>query len=90
MNEAIKEVLKLLLHKHIIGHKHFPEDLLIKNRIRHLPRYEQREFYEEYFTLVNKGYFWRLKKRTGKGTEWHISLNPEYLHEIIEIIGELE
>jgi len=75
-----------MLHNRIIGEKHSPEQLLIKSKIKHLNKNEQKEFYEEYEIMVQKQYFIRLKKRTGKGSDWHVSLNPEKISELEEEI----
>jgi hypothetical protein len=86
MNGILKNLLLKMLHNRIIGEKHAPEQLMIKSKVRHLDKTSQKEFYEEYEALVKKQYFIRLKKRTGKGTDWHISLNPEYVHKLEEDI----
>jgi len=86
MNLTLKNLLLKMLHNRIIGEKHTPEQLLIKSKIRYLSKISQKEFYEEYKTLIQKQYFIRVKKKTGKGTDWHISLNPERLHELEEEI----
>jgi hypothetical protein len=90
MNEGIIKILIFMFSKKIIGHKHFPEDFMIKSRIKNLPKDIQKEFYKEYHGLINKDYLWRIKKRTGHGTEWHISINPEYISELKEMIGEID
>lgn len=88
MNYELKQVLRYLLFGHIIGNKHFPERLLIISKTKHLNKNERKEFEEEYKTLINQNYFIRLKKKTGKGSEWHISLNPEMLEEVKEKVEE--
>ena len=64
-------MIAVMMNQHIVGHKHIPEMLLIKSRIKNLSKQQQKEFMDEYSRLVNMDYFWRLKKRTGKGTECH-------------------
>lgn len=77
MNQSLQKLLKWMFRKRIIGHKHFPENLLVKSKIYHLNKQLQKNFYAEYEELIRKEVFWRLKKKTGRGSEWHISLNPE-------------
>jgi hypothetical protein len=55
---------------------------LIKRRIKYLSKAEQKQFQEEYDCLVKEGLIIRLKKKTGKGSDWHISLNPRMLAEL--------
>lgn len=88
MNRVLQKLLKWMFRKHIIGHKHIPEDLLVKSKICHLNKHQQKEFYVEYEELIRRNVFWRLKKKTGQGSEWHISLNPDNLEEIKNDIGE--
>ncbi|HIH31648.1 TPA: hypothetical protein HA235_02985 [Candidatus Woesearchaeota archaeon] len=88
MNIALKRMIAVMMNQHIVGHKHIPEMLLIKSRIKNLSKQQQKEFMDEYSRLVNMDYFWRLKKRTGKGTEWHISINPDMLVDLKELIGD--
>ena len=85
MNSALRAILIFLLNRHYIGGKHFPEKKLVISRTRWLSRAEIREFEREYRMILP--YLSRLKKRTGKGTEWHISINPRYLAEISELLG---
>ncbi len=84
MNKAITSILKFLLNQNIIGAKHFPENKLIKSRIKWLNKQEQKNFKKQY-KLIKK-YLIRLKKRTGKGSSYHISINPKYLKEIKELL----
>jgi hypothetical protein len=64
--------------------KHTPEKQLIMSFAKHVPKTERKMFLKEYSSFRNN-YCIVLKKRTGKGSEWHISLNPRKLKEIIEI-----
>jgi len=88
MDDSLKKILLWMLHRHIVGHKHFPEKLAISPRLKHLPKYLHQSFYKEYEELIVQGYFIRLKKRTGKGSGWHISINPETIEEIKILIGD--
>jgi hypothetical protein len=78
MNDALKNVLLVLLNHRIIGGKHTPERIALSN-ISALRPYERREFFKDYKSLINQGYIFKQKKRTGKGYEEHISLNPSYV-----------
>ena len=82
MNNALKALLYFLLNKHIIGAKHFPEKKLIRSKTKYLKPPEQKEFEKEYKELLKQEFIQRFKKRTGKGSEWHISLNPRTLKEV--------
>ena len=88
MNRALKAIMLFLLNHHYIGGKHFPERRLIVSKTKYLPRIGQQQFEREYEEICTKGFLIRLKKRTGKGSDWHISLNPEMLKEIYETIAE--
>ena len=84
MNKALESVLLFLINKRYIGKRHFPEDKLIKSRIKWINKQETKEFYKEYKRI--KPFLIRLKKRTGKSTDWHISINPKCLAEIEELV----
>jgi len=88
MNSGLKAILLFLLNKRYIGNKHFPESKLIVSRTKYLSTEEQKEFEKEYKELINGLFLLKLKKRTGKGADWHISLNPRRLKEIYEMIEE--
>ena len=64
--------------------RHFPENKLITSRIKWLSKTQIKEFEKDYKTILP--YLIRLKKRTGKGTEWHLSINPRYLAEISTLL----
>ena len=87
MEQASKAILIFLLNKRYIGGKHFPEDKLIVSRTKWLDKLQKKTFEEEYRNLLNNQFIIKLKKRTGKGSEWHISLNPRKLGEIYELIN---
>jgi len=82
---ALKDVIEFLLIKRYIGNRHFPEDKLITSRIKWLSKPEQKEFENEYKKIAC--YLIKLKKRTGKSSEWHISINPKNIAEIEKFIG---
>lgn len=85
-NKIIRSVLVFLLNHRYIGGKHTPEDKLIKSKTKWLPAEERKEFRKEYKRLINERHIIRSKKRTGKGFDWHISLNPRKLKEIYNLI----
>ena len=86
MNDLLLDLLGYMRRHNIIGAKHLPERLLFISRLKHVNRQSQKEFYDAYELLIHQKYFIRLKKRTGKGTEYHISLNPEMLEELERIM----
>ena len=44
------------------------------------------EFEKEYRDTINNQLILKIKKRTGKGSDWHVSLNPRKLKELYEMI----
>ena len=67
-----------------MGGKHTPEEKLIKSKTKWLEADKVREFEKEYKQIVNEGIILRSKKMTGKGSDWHVSLNPRTLKELYE------
>jgi len=86
MNPALKAIITIMLSKKIIGSKHTPEDKLIKSKTQWLSKEEYNEFDKEYRKAINEQLILKIKKRTGKGSDWHISLNPRKLKELYEMI----
>ncbi|OGV93002.1 hypothetical protein A3B57_00755 [Microgenomates group bacterium RIFCSPLOWO2_01_FULL_47_10] len=86
MEAATEAILQFLVNKRYIGRRHFPEKKLISSRTKWLSKEERRAFEKEYKTLLSENYLTRTKKRTGKGTEWHIALNPRKIREIYEVL----
>ena len=84
MNKAITSLIKFLLNHNIIGAKHFPENKLIQSRIKWLNKQEQKDFKKQYKEL--KKYLIRTKKRTGKSSTYHISINPKNIKKIKELL----
>ena len=87
MHAGTKAILTFLLNKRYIGGKHFPLDKLYTSRTKYLSKNEQKECEVELYNLIRLGYIIQLKKRTGKGSEWHVSLNPHMIQEIYEMIA---
>jgi hypothetical protein len=88
MNKRLLHLLNYIIRHHVIGAKHAPESLMFRFALKKFNKDIQKEFYRDYELLSSKNYFIRLKKRTGKGSEYHISLNPEMIDKLEEIIGE--
>lgn len=86
MNRGLRAIVLFLLNKKYIGNRHFPERKLVSSRTKYLSMPEQEEFEQEYKSFVNNMYLLKMKERTGKGTEWDISLNPRRLKEIYETL----
>jgi len=82
----IKAIIRLLLNRRYIGARHTPEEKLIVYRTKWLNKQELKEFEIQYRMAINAEIIMRYKKRTGKGTGWHISLNPRKLKEAYEMI----
>ncbi len=87
MNKAIESMLKFLLGSKYFGGKHFPESKLITSRTKWLNKKEKREFDKAYKRLVNDLIILREKKRTGKGSDWHVSLNSRKVEEINKLVN---
>ncbi len=87
MDENLKKFLKILLKKRYIGGKHTPESRFIKVIMQNARPESCRSFDKEYGQIINEGFVFRLKKRTGKGSDWHVSLNPEKLGELSELLS---
>jgi hypothetical protein len=85
MNKAIKALLTTLLNQRKIGGNHIPEELIISSKTRWLNKDERRDFKREYKELINSQTILKVKKRTGKGFDWHISLNPKSVEEVLRI-----
>ncbi|MFH1649078.1 MAG: hypothetical protein ABIA93_00845 [Candidatus Woesearchaeota archaeon] len=86
MNRALRALLLTMLNRRCIGGKHMPEQTLVKSKTKWLRKAEAREFDSEYRRALNSQLLLRFKKRTGKGFDWHISLNPRKLGELNELL----
>ncbi len=82
MNRALKAMLTTMLHRKYIGGRHTPEEKLVNSKTKWLQKEEIIEFGMEYKQALNEGLVIRMLKRTGKGSDWHVSLNPRRLKEI--------
>ena len=88
MNECLKKIILFLMNKKYVGGKHFPENKLITSRTKYHGSEEVREFEKEYKEFVNNLFLLKLKKKTGKGSEFHISINPRKIKEIFEELNK--
>ena len=86
MQPSSKAVLQRLLIGNYIGAKHRPEQKVLKRATIRLDKDAIKIFQHEYRLMLNQSWLIRLKKRTGKGSDWHISLNPKKLQEIKDSI----
>ncbi|MBT4824344.1 hypothetical protein HN695_00085 [Candidatus Woesearchaeota archaeon] len=85
MNE-IKTILEDMYLFKYIGGRHTPEKKFLRKIIIILDKKQRREFIKEYKQIINDGLIIREFKRTKKGMDWHISLNPRKIKEIQEVI----
>jgi len=85
MNKSLKAIIMFLINKHIIGAKHFPEKKLVTSKTKYLNPYELKNFKKEHKIFRNE-FLLYLKKRTGKNSSIHISLNPKKLKEVFKLI----
>lgn len=86
MENALRALLLFMLSKRYIGGKHTPEKKAIKLKTKWLSSEEVKEFNREYKQMINDGFFMKTKKKTGKGTSWHLSLNPRRIKELKDIL----
>ena len=83
LNQATKDILRFLWVRKVIGGKHTPEGRIMK-LIAHLSAREQNEVINEWeYCIKQLQWVFRMKK-TG---EWHVTLNPKKLREILESTG---
>jgi len=82
LDKVARSVLLTLLNRRCIGGKHTSEDAVIKQKTKWLNKSEFKEFEFEYTQLIRNEILIRLKKRTGKSADWHISINPRKLGEV--------
>lgn len=86
MNSSLKALIHYLLDHEYIGGRHTPEERLLRYKTRWIDKEDKFNFEKEYKQLVNQGFIIREKKKTGKGTDWHIYLNPHKLKELYELL----
>lgn len=88
MNKAIKALLTTLLNQRKIGGNHAPEHRLVVSKAKWLSKEERKEFEKEYKQLKSDQVIMISMKRTGKGFDWHISLNPKRVNDVYEMLSE--
>jgi hypothetical protein len=86
MNKALKAIIIYMLNKRCIGGKHTSEEYLIRSKLRWLHKADVKIFHKEYKEILNNQLLLRIKKRTGKSYDWHISLNPKRLKELYDLL----
>jgi len=74
-------ILKKLYNKKRIGYKHTEEKNCLR-RLKNLPKEKRKLVMEEWECLIKTGWIIRLMK-TG---EFHVSLNPRFLREMMQVI----
>lgn len=88
MNKILRAVFIFLLNKRYIGGKHTPEDKVVKSKTKWADKKDLIGFDKEYKKAINEQFILKIKKRTGKGSGWHISLNPRKLKELYKLVEE--
>ncbi len=86
VNKIVKAVLMYLLSKRCIGGKHTPENKLLVSKTKWLNKHDKKIFDRAYKQIIFEKIIIRTKKRTGKGYDWHISLNPRKLKDMHNMI----
>ncbi len=87
MHPITESVLIFLLNRKYIGGRHTPESMLIKLKTKYSAKEEIKAFEDEYKQLINDAMIMKTKKRTGKGSSWHISLNPGKVYELKRLLN---
>ena len=82
MKEKYKStILEFLIKKCCIGGAHTPLDR-VKSCIDLHSKQEKKFFDDALHELIKDGWIIALNKRTGKGSDIHLSINPKALNEI--------
>ena len=86
-----KHIIQKLIRGNVWGGKHTPLDLVIKGIPEHYRNTHQgmRTVKKALKELLNDGFVIVLIKRTGKGADNHVSLNPRKVAEIKQFIENL-
>ena len=86
MKEQFKAtILEFLLKKNCIGGVHTPLDR-VKACIQLHSKQDKKEFEDALHELIRVSWITSASKRTGKGTDIHLSLNPRALNEITDFL----
>ena len=85
-----KLILQKLVRSNTWGGKHTPIDFIVKGVPEHYRNtHRGRKSIEKVLKyLANDGWIILLAKRTGKGSDEHISLNPRKVSEIKQFLGD--
>ncbi|MBS3121726.1 hypothetical protein J4434_02485 [Candidatus Woesearchaeota archaeon] len=86
INEEVKSIVRTLLTRKRIGGVHTPEAQLFRKFKNIHDKEIRKKIDEDWKQLETFGYLIRMKKRTKKGTDYHVSLNPKRVFEIKEWI----
>jgi hypothetical protein len=86
INTSLRALLISLISKRDIGQKHTPEKALIKHKKKWVSKQEKKEFFKEYTDMAREGFLIRTKKRTGKSSDWHVSINPKKVNELKDLL----
>ncbi len=85
--EAFKRaILEFLVKKSYIGGAHTPLDR-VRSCIEIHSKQDKKEFEDALDELSRTGWVVLLNKRTGKGSDLHISINPRAMKEIAGFLG---
>ena len=86
MKETFKAtILEFLLKKNCVGGVHTPLGR-VKSCIELHSKQDKKEFEQALDELVKDSWIISASKRTGKGSDIHLSLNPRALNEISEFL----
>lgn len=75
------------MKKHCIGGVHTPLDR-VKSCIELHSKQDKKEFEEAVRELVKDAWIFVMNKRTGKGSDIHLSINPRKTNEIMKYLQE--
>ena len=85
MNIGLRAIIIFLLNKKYIKNRHYPEKQLITQKTKYLNPEQKKQFDDEYKQFRDK-FLFRTKKRTGKGSDWHISLDSKKVNEAYDLL----
>ena len=86
-----KLILQKLIRSNVWGGKHIPLEFVIRGTPEHYRNtHKGKKVIEKTLKeLMNKEWIALLTKRTGKGSESHISLNPRKVSEIKQFLAKI-
>ena len=80
-----KIILEFLVKKHCIGGVHTPLDR-VKSCVQQHSKQDKKEFEKALHELVTDEWIVVMNKRTGKGSDLHISINPRKIEEVDDFL----